>query len=42
MGSFALGIRGDQLKEWDAVKSLAKVVEILKKLFSIISYSHQY
>ena len=36
MGSSTLGIWGDWLKEWDAMKSLAKVVEILKE-FSMIS-----
>ena len=40
MGSSALGIRGDQIKELDEVKSLAKEVEILEKLFSMISYSY--
>ena len=42
IGSSALSIWGDWLKEWDAMKSLAKVVEILKKEFSITSYSYQY
>ena len=37
MGSSALDIWGDWLKEWDAMKSLAKVVEISEKDFSIIS-----
>ena len=37
MGSSTLGIWGDWLKEWDAMKSLAKVVEISKKEFSMIS-----
>ena len=35
MGSSTLDIWGDWLKEWDAMKSLAKVVEISKE-FSII------
>ena len=34
--SFNLSIRGDQLKEWDDVKFLAKVVEIIEKLFDDI------
>ena len=42
MGSSTLGIREDQLKELDAIKSLAKVVEILERSSSMISYSHQY
>ena len=37
-----LGIRGDQLNEYDEVKSLEKVVELLEKLFLMISYSYQY
>ena len=37
MGSSTLGIWGDWLKEWDAMKSLAKVVEISEKEFSMIS-----
>ena len=37
MGSSILGIEGDWLKEWDAMKSLAKVVEISEKEFSMIS-----
>ena len=37
MGSSTLSIWRDWLKEWDAMKSLAKVVEILKKEFSMIS-----
>ena len=37
MGSSTLGIWGDWLKEWDTMKSLAKVVEILKKELPIIS-----
>ena len=37
MGSSTLGIWGDWLKEWDAMKSLAKVVEISKKEFSMIT-----
>ena len=40
MGSFALSIWGDWLKEWDAMKSLAKVMEILEKEFPMISYEH--
>ena len=36
MGSSIFGIWGDQLKEWDAMKSLAEVVEISKE-FSMIS-----
>ena len=31
MGSSTLSIWGDWLKEWDAMKSLAKVVEILEE-----------
>ena len=42
IGSSALSIRGDQLKELDAVKSLTKVIEILEKLLLMISSSHQY
>ena len=42
MGSSALGILGDSLKEWDAMKSFAKVVEISEKEFLMISNSHQY
>ena len=37
MGSSTLDIWRDWLKEWDAMKSLAKVVEISKKKFSMIS-----
>ena len=37
MGSSTLGIWGDWLKKWDVMKSLAKVVEISKKEFSMIS-----
>ena len=37
MGSSTLSIWGDWLKEWVAMKSLAKVVEISKKEFSMIS-----
>ena len=37
MGSSTLGIWGDWLKEWDAMKSLAKVVELSKKEFPMIS-----
>ena len=37
MGSSTLGIWGDWLKEWDTMKSLAKVIEILEKEFSMIS-----
>ena len=37
MGSSTLGIWGDRLKEWDAMKSLAKVVEISEKEFPMIS-----
>ena len=40
MGSSALGIWGDWLKEWDAMKSLGKVVEISEKEFLKISYSY--
>ena len=36
MGSSTLGIWGDWLKEWDAMKSLAKVVEISEE-FPMIS-----
>ena len=36
MGSSTLGIWGDWLKEWDAMKSLAKVLEISKE-FSMIA-----
>ena len=36
MRSSTLGIGGDWLKEWDAMKSLAKVVEISEE-FSMIS-----
>ena len=39
MGSFAIDIWGDWLKEWDAMKSLAKVVEISEE-FLMISYTH--
>ena len=42
MGSSALDILGDWLKEWDAMKSLAKVVEISEREFSMIFYMHQY
>ena len=38
MGSSTLGIWGDWLKEWDAMKSLAKVVEISEE-FPMISTS---
>ena len=41
MGSSILSKRGDQLKELDVVKYLAKVMETLEKLFSMISYSYQ-
>ena len=37
MGSSTLGIWGDWLKEWDGMKSLAKVVEISEKEFPMIS-----
>ena len=37
MGSSTLGIWGDELKEWDTIKSLAKVVEISEKEFWMIS-----
>ena len=37
MGSSTLGIWGSWLKEWDAMKSLAKVVEISEKEFPMIS-----
>ena len=40
--SSALIIRGDRLKERDVVKSLAKIVDIIEKLFSVISYLYQY
>ena len=40
MGSSTLGIWGDWLKEWDAMKSLANVVEISEKEFKMISYTH--
>ena len=36
MESSTLGIWGDWLKQWDAMKSLAKVLEISKKGFSMI------
>ena len=39
MGSSTLSIWGDCLKEWDGMKSLAKVVEISEE-FSMISYMH--
>ena len=42
MGSSALSIWGDFLKEWDAMKSLAKVVEIPENEFPMIFYMHQY
>ena len=42
MGSSALGIRGDRLKEGDVVKYLAKVIEIFEKLSSMISYLNEY
>ena len=42
MESSALGIWGDWLKEWDAMKSWAKIVEILEKEFPMISYMHHY
>ena len=38
--SLALGIWGDWVKEWDVMKSMAKVVEILEE-FPMISYSYQ-
>ena len=37
MGSSTLGIWRDWLKEWDAMKSLAKVLEISEREFMIIS-----
>ena len=37
MGSSTLGIWGDWVKEWVVMKSLAKIVEISKKEFSMIS-----
>ena len=37
MGSSTLGIWGDWLKEWDAMKSLPKVVEISKEFSMIFS-----
>ena len=37
MGSSTLGIWGDWLKEWDAMKFLAKVLEISENEFSMIS-----
>ena len=42
MGSSALNIWGDQLNEWDVIKSLAKVVEILEKSYLMIFDLHQY
>ena len=39
--SSALSILEDWLKEWDEMKSLAKVVKILEE-FLMISYTHQY
>ena len=42
MGPSTLNIWGDWLKEWDVMKSLAKVVEISEKEFPMISYKHQY
>ena len=41
MRSFNLIIWGEWLKEWDAMKSLAKVVEILEE-FLMISCMYQY
>ena len=40
MRSSALSIRGDKLKKGDMGISLATIVEILEKLFLMISYSH--
>ena len=37
MGSSTLSIWGDWLKEWDPMKSLAKVVEISENEFPMIS-----
>ena len=37
-----LDIWRDWLKEWDAMKSLAKVLEILENKFLIILYMYQY
>ena len=42
IGSSTLSMKGDRLKARDVVKSLGKVVEISNKLFSMISYLHQY
>ena len=42
MGSSILDIQGNRLNEWDAMKSLGKIVEILEKEFSMISYMYQY
>ena len=42
MGSSALDIKRDRLKEPYVIKSLVKVVEISEKVFSIISYSYEY
>ena len=42
IGSLSLGISGDRLKEWDIIKSLAKVVKILEKFFLMISFLYQY
>ena len=41
MGSSTLEILRDGLKEWDAIKSLGKVMEISKE-FSMIFYTDQY
>ena len=42
MRSFGLGIWEYWLEEWDAMKSLAKVMKILDKEFLMIFYTHQY
>ena len=41
MRSSILDIQGDWLKEWDEMKSLAKVVKLFMG-FSIISFVHYY
>ena len=42
IGSYVLNIRGDWLKECDAMKSLVKVMEIFVKEFIMISSMHHY
>ena len=42
MWSFILNIWRGWPKEWDAMKSLAKAVEISKNEFSIISSTYEY